>query len=54
MDFIDHMWKLLKQLIQSTDKPKTAKKKIKASLEELACPEANMALKKELILWLSS
>lgn len=53
-DFIDQMWKLLKQLIQSADKPKAAKRKIKAALEELACPEVNMALKKELILWLSS
>jgi hypothetical protein len=53
-DFIDQMWKLLKQLIQSADKPKTAKQKTRKALEELACPEANMALKKELILWLAS
>jgi len=51
-DFIDHMWRLLKQLMQDTDKPKAAKQKLKTALELLPCPEVNLALKKELIEWL--
>jgi hypothetical protein len=51
-DFIDHMWRLLKQLMQDTDKPKAAKQKLKTALEPLQCPEVNLALKKELIEWL--
>ena len=51
-DFIDHMWRLLKQLMQDTDKPKVAKQKLKTALDPLPCPDANQALKKELINWL--
>jgi hypothetical protein len=51
-DFIVNMWKLLKQLVQSTDKPKIAKQKIKIEVEALSCPDVNSALQRELIAWL--
>jgi hypothetical protein len=50
-DFIDNMWKLLRQLVQSTDKPKVAKHKFKTAIEALSCPDVNSALQKELIAW---
>lgn len=53
-DFIENIWKLLRQLVQSADKPKAAKQKVKAALESLPCPGVNAALKRELILWLES
>ena len=53
-DFIDNMWKQLKIFVQSADKPKVARQKLKAALDSLSCPEANAVLKKELIIWLEA
>ncbi len=52
-DFIENIWKHLKLFIQSIDKPKAAKQKLKTTLESLPCPDTNTALRNELIAWLS-
>jgi hypothetical protein len=51
-NFIDNIWKLLKPFVQSTDKPKAARQKLRSAIEALSCPDTNMALKRELIFWL--
>jgi hypothetical protein len=51
--FLEDLWKLLKQFLQDTDKPKIARQKLKTAIEALVpIPDGNSALKRELILWL--
>ena len=51
-DFIDNLWKLLRQFVLTTESPKAAKQKLKIGIEALSCPSVNTALKNELVAWL--
>ena len=51
--FIDDVWKLLKQFIENNANPKQARRSLKQQINSLNCPESNIALKEELIAWLS-
>ncbi len=54
-DFLESLWKLLKQFLQSTDKSKVARQKLKSSLALFVTnPDGNEALIRELTLWLDS
>ena len=50
--FIETLWKLFKQFIQSAEKPKKAKQQLKEQIQVLECPAANVALKDEVVAWL--
>jgi len=50
--FIENLWKLLKQFIQNTEKPKKAKQQLKEQVLALECPAVNTALRDELVAWL--
>ena len=52
--FIESIWKLLKQFIQSTEKPKKAKQQLKEQINALECPAVNIALKQEVVAWLEN
>ncbi len=51
--FIEDVWKLLRQFVENNANPKLAKRHLKAQINGLNCPESNIALKEELLAWLS-
>ena len=52
--FIESLWKQLKLFIQSPEKTKKAKLQLKEVVGAMPCPQANVALKDEVLAWLNN